>query len=257
MRNWKNWLFPILTCLTVAALAVLPLRLSAIQDRELTGTVHAEDLPENTNFPFKPPEMPGRIWLLVQNQEMPENITIMSQELEGAERDQAMKQLREALTALGELLSPEAAEVLMEADGHSWDWFRYFLRDQTDLASTSFIEASTYDKVRHCNLNAVLDVESGQILCLTFRSINGLPCEVSTPELGKAILDRLGLEYTVEEVSEDIVYFRLAECKSLFWITMSPKELDFNFTLDWSAMDEEIAERYGHEPVDAASMQIR
>ena len=44
MRNWKNWLFPILTALTVTALALLPLRLSTLEDGKLTGTVHAEDL---------------------------------------------------------------------------------------------------------------------------------------------------------------------------------------------------------------------
>ena len=51
MRNWKNWLFPILTALTVAALALLPLRLSVLEDRELTGTVHAEALTAENNFP--------------------------------------------------------------------------------------------------------------------------------------------------------------------------------------------------------------
>ena len=54
MRNWKNWLFPILTALTVTALALLPLRLSTLEDGKLTGTVHAEDLSEDSNFPFKP-----------------------------------------------------------------------------------------------------------------------------------------------------------------------------------------------------------
>lgn len=59
MRNWKNWLFPILTALTVTALALLPLRLSTLEDSRLTGTVHAEDLSEDSNFPFKPPGPAG------------------------------------------------------------------------------------------------------------------------------------------------------------------------------------------------------
>ena len=64
MRNWKNWLAPILTCLTVAALALVPLRLSILRDGELTGAVHTEMLAEDSNFPAKPPELPRRLQLL-------------------------------------------------------------------------------------------------------------------------------------------------------------------------------------------------
>ena len=200
MRNWKNWLFPILTALTVTALALLPLRLSTLEDNKLTGTVHAEDLSEDSNFPFKPPDLPGRLWLLVQWQEMPENITIMSHELEGAERDRAMAQLREDLAELGSLLSPAARTLLSEIDGDFWEWSRHYLRDQTDLSSASFITASTHDKNQEAYLSATVDGESGQIVGLTFSNVNieGIPCSVSSLELGKAILDRLGLYYTPE-----------------------------------------------------------
>lgn len=172
MRNWKNWLFPILTALTVTALALLPLRLSTLEDSKLTGTVHAEDLSEDSNFPFKPPDLPGRLWLLVQWQEMPENITIMSHELEGAERDRAMAQLREDLAELGSLLSPAARTLLSEIDGDSWEWSRHYLRDQTDLSSASFITASTHDKNQKTYLSATVDGESGQIVGLTFNNVN-------------------------------------------------------------------------------------
>ena len=255
MRGWKNWLFPVLTLLTVAALALLPLRLSALEDGELTGTVHAEGLSEDTNFPFKPPDLPGRIWLLVQLNELPEGLTIMSQELEGEDRDREMERLREALADLGSLLFPETPGLLAEIDGDSWDWTRYYLRDQTDLSSASFIEATTYDKARHITLSAVLDGESGQILHLVFHCVDGIPCGVSPQELGEAILNRLGLVYTPEESFSASAYFRLPDCESLFWITSDWNELDFNFTLDWEAVDEEVALGYGHEPVDALSMQ--
>lgn len=259
MRNWKNWLFPILTVLTVAALALLPLRLSTLEDGELTGTVHAEPLTADNNFPARPPDLPGRIRLLVQWREMPEKITLMSQELEGADRDREIRRLREALEDLGALLSPASAALLAEADGSSWDWFRYYLRDQTDLSSASFIEATTYDKERHITLSAVLDGESGQILHLVFHCVDmdGIPCGVSPQELGEAILDRLGLAYTPGESFDASAYFRLPDCESLFWITSDWNELDFNFTLDWEAVDQETAVSYGHEPVDAASMQKR
>lgn len=255
MRNWKNWLFPILTALTVAALALLPLRLSTLEDGQLVGTVHAEPLTADNNFPARPPDLPGRIWLLVQWRETPENITIMSQELEGGDRDREMLRLREALAELGNLLSPGAAALLAEADGNSWDWSRYFLRDQTDLSSASFIQASTYDKKRGASLSATMDGESGQILYLVFHSVGGIPSNASPQELGEAILDNLGLEYAPEESHDTFAYFRLPDCKSLFWLTKDWNELDFNFTLDWDAVDGETAARYGREPTDAASMQ--
>ena len=255
MRNWKNWLFPILTALTVTALALLPLRLSTLEDGQLTGTVHAEALAADNNFPAKPPELPGRIWLLVQWQEMPENITLMSQELEGGDREREMRRLREALADLGSLLLPSSAARLTEADGDSWDWSRYYLRDQTDLSSASFIEATTYDKARRITLSAVLDGESGQILRLVFHSVDGVSCDASALELGKAILDRLGLDYVPEQDFDTSAYFRLPDCGSLFWVVREWNELDFSFTLDWSAVDEEIAVSYGHEATDASSMQ--
>lgn len=255
MRNWKNWLFPILTVLTVAALALLPLRLSTLEDGELTGTVHAEPLTADNNFPARPPDLPGRIRLLARWQEMPETITIMSQELEGGDRDREMARLREALAELGDLLSPEAAALLAEADGDSWDWFRYYLRDQTDLSSASFIEATTYDKERRITLSAVLDGESGQLLRLVFHTVDSVPCETSPQKLGEAILDRLGLAYTLGERFDASAYFRLPDCESLFWIMSDWNELDFSFTLDWDAVDRDVAVSYGHEATDASPMQ--
>ena len=255
MRGWKNWLFPVLTLLTVAALALLPLRLSALEDGELTGTVHAEGLSEDTNFPFKPPDLPGRIWLLVQLNELPEGLTIMSQELEGEDRDREMERLREALADLGSLLFPETPGLLAEIDGDSWDWTRYYLRDQTDLSSASFTMASTYDKKRGASLSATIDGESGQLVSLAFHCVDGVPCDASALELGEAILDRLGLDSVPEQEFDTSACFRLPDCKSLFWIVTEWNELDFNFILDWSAVDGETAVRYGREAADAASMQ--
>ena len=87
-----------------------------------------------------------------------------------------------------------------------------------------------------------------------FFRADGLPGSPTAGELGEKILDRLGLEY-VPEGSGDFTYFRLPECRSLFWAVRDGRELDFNFALDWSAVDEEIAASYGHEPTDAGSMQ--
>ena len=257
MRNWKNWLFPILTALTAAALALLPLRLSTMEDSKLTGAVHAEPLTADNNFPAKPPELPGRIWLLVQQMEMPERLTIMAQELEGGDRDREMDRLREALEDLGSLLPPEAAARLTGIQGNSWNWDRYYLRDQTDLSSAGFTMVSTYDPDRRASLSATLDGESGQLLGLTFHHIDGVPCDASPLELGAEILERLGLDFIPEEDFGVSAYFRLPDCKSLFWVVSDQHELSFNFMPDWNAVDAEIAASYGYEPTDADSMQKR
>lgn len=255
MGNWKNWLFPILTALTAAALALLPLRLSTLEDGRLTGTVHAEPLASDNNFPSKPPELPGRIRLLVQWQEMPESLTIMSQSLEGEDRDREMRRLRESLADLGTRLSPTAAALLAETGGDSRDWSRYYLRDQTDLSSASFVVASTYDISRRIFLSATMDAESGRLVSLVLHCIDGISCDASALELGKAVLDQLELDYVPEQEFDTSAYFRLPDCKSLFWAAKEWDELIFNFTLDWSAVDSETIEMYGRSGTDANSIQ--
>lgn len=255
MGNWKNWLFPLLTALTVAALALLPLRLAVLEDEALTGTVHTEPLAADNNFPAAPPDLPGRVRLLTRWMETPENLTIMSQELEGGDRDREMLRLHEALADLGGLLSPSAHSVFAGVEADSWDWSRYYVRDQADLSSASFITASAHDAKRRVSLSATLDGETGQLLGLVFHHIDGLPWPSAPLELGKTILDRLGLDYTPEEVYDASAYFRLPDCKSLFWVVSDHLELSFSFTLDWEALDEEIAVSYGHEPSDAKAMQ--
>ena len=258
MRNWKNWLFPLLTCLTVAALALLPLRLSALQDRQLTGTIHAEPLAEDNNFPFKPPELPGRLWLLVQWSEMPEQITIMAQELGGAEREREIQRLQKALLDLEDVLPPGIAELLTSVDGYSWDWERYYLRDQKDLSSASFSLAGTYDKDLGISFTATLDTVSGQIIGLqAYGARVGKFIAGSSPlETGKALLDHWGLDYVPVANFDTIAYFRLPECTSYFLISHSDLELSFSFHVDWETLDSETAESYGHPNTSAAGSSV-
>jgi len=260
MRNWKNWLFPLLTCLTVAALALLPLRLSTLRDGQLTGEVHAEPLSGDSNFPFKPPELPGRIWLLVQWQEFPETLTVMAQELEGGDRDRELQRLRQALAELEPLLPPETAELLSWLDDGDWSLERYYLRDQTDLSSASFTRAAFTDKYGRLYFLAVLDGESGQILSLELGSVKGLTSAFDTRELGEALLDRLGLAWEPLENSEDwCTSFRLPACKSTFLTAWNEFDLGFGFRMDWSAIDSSMAEAYGRDASvnDAGPIQIR
>lgn len=259
MRNWKNWLFPILTCLTVAALALLPLRLSTLRDGELTETVHAEELSEDSNFPFKPPELPGRIWLLAQWEETPDALTIMAHELEGAERDREIQRLQEALMDFRSILPPDLAALLLALEGDSWNWDRYYLRDQTDLSSASFSVTGTYDKQTGISFAATLDGESGQIIGLQAAGADVIRYNSSPLEMGKALLDRLGLSYeTIDAAASEEFYgsecFRLPESKSLFYVHQYEHGFFLGFQVDWELADSAAAEAYGY-PTDSNPMQ--
>ena len=163
MRNWKNWLFPILTALTVAALSLLPLRLSTLEDGRLAETVHAEPLTADNNFPFKPPELPGRVWLLVQYHSMPEFLTIVQQEPEAEKQKELSAQARTELQKLAELgILPETSGVY-NAD---FSASLLYLRDQRDLSSASFAMLDAYDQKAGKILSLYLDQESGHILAL-------------------------------------------------------------------------------------------
>ena len=163
MRNWKNGLFPILTALTVAALSLLPLRLSTLEDGRLAETVHAEPLTADNNFPFKPPELPGRVWLLVQYHSMPEFLTIVQQEPEAEKQKELSAQARTELQKLAELgILPETSGVY-NAD---FSASLLYLRDQRDLSSASFAMLDAYDQKAGKILSLYLDQESGHILAL-------------------------------------------------------------------------------------------
>ena len=143
MRNWKNWLLPLLTALTVGALALLPLRLSTLEDDRLTGTVHAEDLTADNNFPSKPPELPGRIRLLTQYQSVPELLTIVGQEPEAAKLEELSNQAWAELARLVKL------GILPEKSGVYNRGFRgslLYLRDQRDLSSAAFAMLDTFNE---------------------------------------------------------------------------------------------------------------
>ncbi|WP_297871758.1 hypothetical protein [uncultured Oscillibacter sp.] len=188
-RNWKNGLLPLLTCLTVAGLTLLPLRLSALEDRRLTGVVHSEELGEDSSFPARTPDLPGRLWLLAQRNSLPEHLTIVEQILEGEELD------RTAALALAGLRELEESGVLPEGltgDIEGFSGSRMFLRDQSDLSSASFVEMSTYVQKTADYLQLCLDGESGRILSLEVYSILLAKNLTDAETVGQTFLDGLG-----------------------------------------------------------------
>lgn len=217
MRDWKNWLLPLLTCLVVVCLAVLPLRLSILRDQGFTSAVHTEDLGEHSNFPAKPPELPGRLWLLAQLNSFPDTLTIVDQAIE----DEELEKLRPEI--LTELEALEAAGILPEGLGERLGEFtgaRIYLRDQIDLSSAAFWQLSAMDAETEEYLSVYLDRETGRTAALNFWSYRlRKVAKLSPAEAGMALLDRLEADYEVSrEESGEITVLRLTESRVLYTI---------------------------------------
>lgn len=246
MRNWKNWLAPILTGLMVVALALLPWRLSILRDESLTGTVHAEELAEDSNFPARPPELLGRIWLLVQRETVyADRMTIIGQALADSALEEAAVQAEAELAAL-----MEAGALPEETAGAASEFFaeKLCLRDQADLSSASFISLGGYGKGREYH-SLVLDGETGQLLSLEMESYSVMKSDLDLVKLGGAFLDRLGVEY--ELVSTDSSFsacFRLSDPRILYWVIWSRTHLSICPEIDWEALD-------GSDPLSRARME--
>lgn len=258
MRNWKNWLFPILTLLTVAALALLPLRLSTLGDGRLTGTVHAEPLAADNNFPARPPDLPGRVRLLAQYNSAPDFLTIVGQEPEREKLEELSAQARAELKRLTELgVLPEKSNTYTaEFDGGI-----LYLRDQRDLSSGAFSCLHAYDRETGEHLVLYLDGESGRILALEL--VTELVWELDAPaeDIGRAFLDGLGLEYEVTGASaKGAADFRLADGGILYAVRKYRDRFQIDLAVDWETADSDLRDAMGYPPAeetDAASMQKR
>lgn len=259
MRNWKNWLLPLLTVLTVGALALLPLRLSTVEDGKLMGAVHAEALTADNNFPAKPPELPGRVRLLAQYASVPELLTIVEQEPEGEKREELSVQARAELQKLVELgVLPE------KSNAYDADFFAalLYLRDQRDLSSAAFAMLDTYDKETGESLTLYLDQESGHILALELHSELLWDSSAPAEDTGRAFFDNLGLQYEpLDSVQQAIAVFRLADSQTIGWVRRYRDFLCISLEADWQTADDEVRVALGGPSasdagVDAASMQI-
>ena len=255
MRNWKNGLFPLLTALTVAALALLPLRLSSLEDGKLTGTVHTEPLAADNNFPSKPPELPGRLWLLAQYNSVPDFLTIVGQELEREKLEEVRAQAREELKRLVELgVLPEKSNTY----AGEFSGGLLYLRDQRDLSSGAFSYLHTYDKETGESLILYLDGESGRILALELTTELMWELDAPAEDIGKTFLDGLGLAYEAAGASaKGAADFRLTEASVNYVVRKYRDRFQIDLGVDWETADDGFRTAMGYPAaVDADSMQI-
>lgn len=258
MQNWKNRLFPILTALTVAALALLPFRLSTLEDRQLTGTVHAEPLAADNNFPAKPLELPGRIWLLAQYQSLPDLLTVVGQEPGAANLEELSARARAELERLAQLgILPEESGV----HNCGFEGSLLYLRDQRDLSSAAFAMLNAYDKETGETLFLYLDGESGQILTLELFSDLLWDFDASAEDIGRAFFHALGLNYEpLTPIQENTAVFRPADSDTVYWISLYRDCLRIALEVDWQSLDDDTRIAMGYPPasstdVDAGPMQ--
>lgn len=212
MKNRRQALPPLLVGLTVLVLALLPPRLSRLGDEELAGTVHAEALAEDSNFPVRPPDMAGRVWLLGQWLWSPGEVTIVQQEIQEPESlEEVQAQARQALTELTEAgVLPSGRPDFPEGFAAS----RFYLRNPADLSSAGFLLVENRDQ-RERTLSMVLDLETG--LALSFRLAGqDVQPELSSEEAGRRFLDRLGLAYEALGNSGNYESFRLSAFGTVF-----------------------------------------
>lgn len=234
MRDWKNRFAPLFTCLMVLALALLPLRLSLLRDESLTGTVHAEELAADSNFPARPPELPMRLQLLARQLEgAPDAVTIISQTLEGEALNRAARQ------AGGELEELVRAGVLpgeVTAYGGTLSGRRVYLRDQTDLSSAGFLELNACNGRTGEHLNLCLDGETGRLVALEMDIRLVSKSGLNPAALGETLLDRLGLAYTrIPNDFASAAGFRLSDSRTLYWVIRDWNTLRLTPQVDWEA----------------------
>lgn len=237
MRDWRNWLLPLLTGLIVFVLALLPLKLSTLQDNSLTGTVHSEELTADSGFPAKPPDLAGRIWLLAQSEELEDNLSCISYLLE---EDLELLEARSLMDF--EIKGLQLAKVLpsnLSSFPDSFTAVRTSLRNQTDLSSTQFLFVFAHDAVGGCTLSMQLDLEAGRTVSLRLYS-PALPKYLSSAqELGQTFLDRLGLTYELLEETDGDIILRLPEQPYLrYSVYLSWDVLTIHPGVDWAALEE-------------------
>lgn len=233
MTGKRTSLFLLLAALTV--LALLPPRLSLLGDE--TGVVHTEALGENSNFPIKPPDLPGRVWLLVQWQQSSGSVTIVEQSVEEtAAREEAERQVRAALAELTEVGVLPAGQPDFE---EGFTVSRLYLRDQTDLSSAGFLLVESRNQKEYA-LSMALDLETGQALTFRLAGPRVFMEDLSPQEMGRRFLDRLGLESSPLGTSDPYGYaFHLPDCRSVLTATVFQRLLKFGLEMDWSGLADE------------------
>lgn len=215
------------------------------------GTVHGEDLASDSNFPSKPPDLRGRLLLLVQSWFLPEQVALTTQILEedSPELERAMHQAEQELKNLTrDGILPEGLKELL-SDFQSFDFSvnKLYVRNPENLFSASFLSLYCWDKATGASLNMTLDGETGYALSIELEMLYedktnyfiSFFDEYTSLEIGRKFLDRLGLESGKLEQYNDYVIFFLTDYPIHYVSTLDLKSrtLLIRPELDWDTWE--------------------
>lgn len=221
MRKWKSWLLPIFTCLVVLCAALLPQRLSELQDRATLGTIHAEELTD-ARLPTRPLNLAERMELLSLWWNEPDNFTVITQELSSKSSPEEMSSLQtqvwEELKSLVEsgIISEEMApDDLSRLSGE-----KTFVRMSEDLRGATFLQLGVADKGKGPDLSIILDADTGYAITLMVFFPTSEHLSATATDIGRAFMDRLGIENQVQTSGVDHAVVLLPEVEVLYDIDL-------------------------------------
>ncbi len=231
MKYLTRWLLPAITVLTVLAAAFLPEKLSQFQDQKLFHAVHSEEMSSNSSLPIWTPNLIQKLSLLDLWSNYPDDSTTISRSLSDSESTPEERRTMEEMVYT-ELTS------LMEAQILSKDLFpknyrlssaqRFYIQDSQESSGNWFLSVELYEDIiydsNYWSAWMILDEETGKMLRLTLYSSKILP-SVSLEAIGKAFLDRLGIEYETPKKNGPYVIFPLKETKLQYIILLEPEIL--------------------------------
>lgn len=217
MKKWKNWLLPIFTCLVVLCAALLPQRLSELRDRALLGAVHAEELTDD-RLHARPLSLAERMELLSLWLSEPERFTLVTQDLSAkmtpeempALQTQVWKELN-SLVVAGVLSEEMLPEDLSRLSGE-----RASVRLSEDLRGATFLQLGVVDKWKGPDLSILLDADTGHAIALQVFSPISAHLAATATDIGKAFMDRLGIENQVQTPGADHAVVLLPETGVLY-----------------------------------------
>ncbi len=230
MKRIRAWLLPLVTCLSVLTVTILPRYLSDIQDQKIIGHIHTEKLPVENSLPTQPPDLPQRILLLSQ---WVEDSDVMSVQNDITESDAENSLNTESIT-YSELCSAALAELKAFADSEllpldlsaletsHMNISRVYLQKQ--LIGIQFYVFETYVKAENVHFWVVLDSESMHMVWLEL----GHPAmekyyqSLSPEEMGTFFLNRLGMTCDLIQAGKFDAVFQITDMDLRYGVSVEP-----------------------------------
>lgn len=185
------------------------------------GAVHTEELTDD-RLPVRPLSLTERLELLFLLQSEPESFTVVTQDLSAKMTPEEMPALQtqvweelKGLVEAGVLSEEMLPEDLSRLSGE-----RTSVRLSEDLRGATVLQLGVVDKWKGPDLSIVLDTDTGHAITLQVFSPISEPLSATATDIGKAFMDRLGIENQVQTSGVDHAVVLLPEAKVLYDIDL-------------------------------------